>query len=607
MKVKLIKMYRVIFILMLSLLITANFAFAANRNSSAASTHNLQKPTTYGETIINIGSVITLVQNGSTTTSGSEEFGFNLGDPTAAMPSMDWLEGGYVNNGYLYFGVHRFAIGGEEVHLNGLSSEDWTVLQNDPTAKSAFQISYSMDDNLAGTYSKGISASCMIHAWSESYRDDFYIMEYDVTNNSGADITDFFGWWHEDMDISLAGGGSGARAYSRDDLPGFYIGTDVNGNPEYLSYMYDADNPNIDGDDTGGHLTPKEATGYVGSRIIDCPPQTGDADSSTMHTQSGHQWWDWNSDPDINIIGENAAIASRMEFKVDPGSPHDYRYMQVIGPLTIPAGGTIHYAIGMGLGEGLDGLRANLQWAYDIYWNDFSGPAAPTAPTVNLEKGDGVVTVTWDGTVSEASADPLSGVQDFEGYRLYRSLDAANWTLLADYDNVNDMGDNTGMPFVNTDGLYEYVDESVVNGFLYYYTVSAYDKGTAGLASLETGKIMDLSIEPGPIATSQALNEDAIIVVPNPFIDKAPWDFTPTIDNPAEERIQFQNVPIGAKITVFNLAGDRIIELEQNGTDGYVNWDLITRNTQKAVSGLYLYVVEAQNGDSFIDKFVIVR
>jgi hypothetical protein len=295
-----------------------------------------------------------------------------------------------------------------------------------------------------------------------------------------------------------------------------------------------------------------------------------------------------------------------MEFKADAGSPHDYRYMQIIGPFTIPAGGTIHYAIACGIGEGLDGLRTNLQWGYKLYANNFIGPAAPLAPNVSLTKGDGFVTIEWNDQ-SESSLDPLTEVADFEGYRIYRSLDKSNWSLLADFDKVNGVGYNTGLPAKNADGLYEYIDNTVTNGFLYYYTVSAYDRGGDNLDPLETGKVSDLFVEPGQIATSKKLDTDAVRVVPNPFIVKAPWDFNPTIDNPAAERVQFQNVPIGAKITVFNLAGDKIIELEQEGTDGYVNWDMITRNTQKIVSGTYLYVVEADNGDSFIDKFVVIR
>jgi hypothetical protein len=221
-----------------------------------------------------------------------------------------------------------------------------------------------------------------------------------------------------------------------------------------------------------------------------------------------------------------------------------------------------------------------------------------------------MVTILWTNN-SENATDPLSGEKDFEGYRVYRSLDKVNWMLLGDYDLVNDMGKNTGLPAKNTDGLYEVVDQDVTNGFLYYYSVGAYDRGTADLASLETGKLTDVFTEPGPLPTvgtdgKPKLNKDLVRVVPNPFIVKAPWDFTPTPDNPAEERLQFQNVPKGSKVTVFNLAGDQIITLKQEGNDGYVNWDLISKNNQKVVSGLYLYVVELGN-DTYVDKFVIVR
>lgn len=598
-----------LFILLLGLLLIGNTAFAKDKYKSTVNNVDLEKPAAFGETIVDIGKVHNYFNNTSFTQLGSEEFTFTIGDDAAANPSMMWLEGGYSLNHYLYFGVCRFAVDGQEIHFSGLTSEDWEVLKNDPSAKSAYQISFSMTDELAGALSLGFTAKQTVHAWSESYRDDFFIIEYDLTNNSGSDFNDLYVWLHMDADISAAGGGSGTLAYYRDDLPDYYLGTDANGNPEHLSYMYDGDNADISGDDTGGKLSPKESLGYIGSRILDCPARvdaTGAEIAGTENTQSGHQWWDWNSDPDINVVGDFEKLARQQVFKPAPGSPHDYRYMQILGPMNIDNGETVHIAWGYGLGEGLDGLRKNLQWAYDLYHNDFQGPSAPDAPDVMISKGDGYIKINWDDK-SETSADPLTGEMDFEGYRIYRSLDKTNWTLLVDYDLVDDLGDNTGLPMTNTSGLYEYTDTDVVNGFVYYYTVSAYDKGSADLASLETGKTTNYFAEPGPVATSKALVEDAIRVVPNPFVVKAPWDFTPTQDNPSEERLQFQNVPLGAKITVFNLAGDKIIELKQQGSDGYVNWDLITRNTQKVVSGTYLYVVEADNGDTFIDKFVVVR
>ena len=156
-------------------------------------------------------------------------------------------------------------------------------------------------------------------------------------------------------------------------------------------------------------------------------------------------------------------------------------------------------------------------------------------------------------------------------------------------------------------GQHPVTDTDVTDGFLYYYTVTAYDNGSSDLPSLETGKSVENSVQPGPGNTGSSVDEDKIRVVPNPFVVKAPWDYTPTTDNPAEERLQFQNIPDDSKVTVFTLAGDMIIELYQEGDQGWIDWDLITRNRQKIVSGLYLYVVEPPEGDNFVGKFVVIR
>jgi hypothetical protein len=582
-----------------------NLALAMDKYSTGTRSNDLLKPAAAGETVVTINSVHCYFTNSTITkATGTEEQTFLIGHDDHVEPSMMWLESGYAGNDYLYFGMCRMAANGDEIRFSTLTSEDWSVVRNDPNAISPYEISFSMDDRLAGAQSQGVWAKETVHAWSESYRDDFYILEYDIANTSATAYTDFYVWLHMDADISLVAGGADNLAYYRDDFPSYYTGTDINGNPEFISYMFDADNPNISGDDTGGKLSPKESLGYIGSRVLDCPPRVGEGPESA-NTQSGHQWWDWNSDPDTG--GDFYNLCIKQEFKADPGSPHDYRYMQITGPFTIEPGDTIHVAFGFGIGEGQEGLRANLQWAYDLYWNDFRGPAAPTAPTAMIESGDGWLSITWDDTTSENSADPLTGEVDFQGYRLYRSPDRTNWTLLVDYDIVDDQGENTGLPPKNKDGLYEFIDEDVTNGFFYYYTVAAYDKGTGDLSSLETGKTVDLYAMPGPPPTGNTINENKIRVVPNPFVVKAPWDMEPTVDNPAEERIQFQNVPNGAKVTIFNLAGDMIIELVQQGEQGFVDWDLITRNRQKAVSGLYMYAVEPPEGDNFIGKFVIVR
>jgi len=60
------------------------------------------------------------------------------------------------------------------------------------------------------------------------------------------------------------------------------------------------------------------------------------------------------------------------------------------------------------------------------------------------------------------------------------------------------------------------------------------------------------------------------------------------------------------------LDGDLIKEIyhdkDETAGDATVEpWDLVSRNTQKIVSGIYLFSVESENGETQVGKFVIIR
>ena len=55
----------------------------------------------------------------------------------------------------------------------------------------------------------------------------------------------------------------------------------------------------------------------------------------------------------------------------------------------------------------------------DVVFSYFS---APESPNIYAVANHGQVLVSWDAS-SEASYDSLSGYSDFEGYKLYRSID----------------------------------------------------------------------------------------------------------------------------------------------------------------------------------------
>jgi hypothetical protein len=63
-----------------------------------------------------------------------------------------------------------------------------------------------------------------------------------------------------------------------------------------------------------------------------------------------------------------------------------------------------------------------------------------------------------------------------------------------------------------------------------------------------------------------------------------------------------------SKIRIFTLSGDLIQEAQHDGAQGNGTyfWNLISRNGQNVVSGIYLYVVESGK-ELCRGRFVIIR
>jgi hypothetical protein len=576
------------------------------------------KPANAVELNCNVGNIYNRISNSTVEKrTGTNDWTILMGDDAAELPSMRWqTPANYASiNDYLYFASFRVGIGERLVHFSTDTSPgiETKTSNNDTTAVSILDTYFKLSDQspLVGPADKiGVEAHCRSYAWSESYRDDFIIYDYWFINLNDTALAPVFMALHADCDVSTAEGGSGAQAYSRDDLPNYYR-DDVH--KEYISYMYDGDNPSVSGDDTGGNKIPKESTGYIGSRLLYCPPIIG---STEYSVQSGHGWWDWNSDPGSDP--DWMRLMSDGRWLDPPPSIHDYRFLQKLGPFTIPAHDSIRIVFAFGLGEGLAGLRANLEWANLLFQHSIDpafgyrwlGPSAPVSPTFTLLKsGDRQVEVAWDNA-AETTPDPATGEYDFEGYRLWRKTGASgNWVLVLESDIIDDIGLNTGI-------VHSYVDKDVSNGFQYFYSITAYDRGDpqAGIGSFESGKSNARSAEPGLNVGTANEAESGIHVIPNPFVLTSPvgFGFNPTLDNPSQERILFVNLPQtqNVTVTIYSLTGDEVIKLRKvDPQSRTVDWDLITKSDQKVVAGMYLYVVEsdAPGFENFIGKFMVVR
>ncbi len=101
--------------------------------------------------------------------------------------------------------------------------------------------------------------------------------------------------------------------------------------------------------------------------------------------------------------------------------------------------------------------------------------------------------------------------------------------------------------------------------------------------------------------------EFKVKVVPNPYIVTNQWEKTTL-----SRKIAFTGLPGKCKIRIYNMAGDlvKIIEHQADGTQknefgGTATWNLLNTHDQKIASGVYIFYVESDIGES-TGKFAVV-
>jgi hypothetical protein len=167
---------------------------------------------------------------------------------------------------------------------------------------------------------------------------------------------------------------------------------------------------------------------------------------------------------------------------------------------------------------------------------------------------------------------------------------------------------------------YEFVIDNLLPTVEYYVAVTCFDFGspTAGLLALETdptnNEVIEYPQTPSDTVSKYGLD---VYVYPNPYRSDGAYtargfeNRDRTLAEDRARRIHFANLPRVCKIRIFSLDGDLVREIDHNFPTGgptsqHDTWDLITRNTQAAVSGLYYFVVESPERTQ-IGKFVIIR
>ncbi len=202
-----------------------------------------------------------------------------------------------------------------------------------------------------------------------------------------------------------------------------------------------------------------------------------------------------------------------------------------IGPLHMEPGDTLEWAIAIIVGMTDEEILEKLELAQSMVDNNFIGPQAPPSPVLNAsgvkltEEGkplrsfdepvvysnNSKVTLYWN-EFPEYVKDPITGEYDFEGYKIYRSVNLGQswgtegkdedyitdekgvrirWQPIKQFDKINGikgrseidptfyLGNDTGIK-------HSWVDENVIPGLRYRYTITSYDPGIGNIFPLES-------------------------------------------------------------------------------------------------------------------------
>jgi hypothetical protein len=168
---------------------------------------------------------------------------------------------------------------------------------------------------------------------------------------------------------------------------------------------------------------------------------------------------------------------------------------------------------------------------------------------------------------------------------------------------------------------YEYIFNDLLPTVPYYVNVTAFDFGfpELDLPGLETNPaLLPKAVYPLPSSEAVAGEELAAFVYPNPyrldgnylgrgFEARERWH----VPEDKTRLVHFANLPPKCTIRVYSLDGDLVRELyhDIDPLDYLANhetWDLINKNLQLVVSGLYYWVVEDDQGNTQIGKLVVI-
>ncbi len=249
--------------------------------------------------------------------------------------------------------------------------------------------------------------------------------------------------------------------------------------------------------------------GWVGLKFLECTKFNSDGTDSSYDVSNFYTYeYSMDSQSDAQAYTEQMQHGIQTPQNITPNDydiyqkPYSYgpdiTWVINAGPFDVAPGEKVIFTFADFVGINESDLIRNAKLFQSLYDNECATPKPPEQPLVQAIEEDGKVTLFWDDR-SESSVDPVTLNNAFQGYRVYRSIDRGNtWgNVITDLNGdptdvyqplaIYDVSDGVTGSHAMTDPLiyynlgsdaglkYSYVDENVVNGYEYWYAISAYD------------------------------------------------------------------------------------------------------------------------------------
>jgi hypothetical protein len=431
-----------------------------------------------------------------------------------------------------------------------------------------------------------------------------------------------------------------------------------------LAYADDAGMFSFNDGDRGKHVQPKVADQPINSKFWKVR-DTNDADDPTPSTHSQAEMY--------SIITE-----AGYQTNPDESNPDDRKAWQDLttyGPYDLAEGESCKIVVTWGAGhpsqmvpapagtqqmdpvmwdrssdsaeKKITGIKTlgeqaafeNLQLAHFVYDANYQIPPSPTEAFIAAEdkgsSGDARQEISWLDPADRA-VNPISGLADIEGYRVYRStwFGWGPWELW-DVVPKGSSGSTVTGEWSLSGGRYYYEDKDSAAGFAYHYSVRPYNSGIAAwsgggktLADIPSGRVrgnVTNGYESGwAPATARTYDADErkpfqpvtpetdalskqVLVVPNPYVNDGIHRY------PNSRNIRFVGIPSKCTINIFSASGDHVMRVKHEDTlKGETNWGQMALNMSGEMqTGLYYFVVISEvagtAGKTQRGSFVVVK